>query len=230
MLILLVVVVVFCIVFPSLWVKHIIKKYAVEDESIPGTGGELARHLIERFQLTGVVVERAAPDQDHYDPAARAVRLSPAIYDGKSLSAVAIAAHEVGHAIQYHRDEQITRLRQKYTSAAISLERFAVAVLISIPLVTALLRVPQAAMFTGAIGVTMMLIAAFMQLLVLPMEWDASFNKALPVLRDGAYVTAEQEFAVRRILRAAALTYAAGALANMLRLWRWIAILKGVIR
>jgi Zn-dependent membrane protease YugP len=50
------------------------------------------------------------------------------------------------------------------------------------------------------------------------------------VLRDGAYVTVEQEFAVRRILRAAALTYAAGALANMLRLWRWIAILKGVIR
>jgi len=62
-------------------------------------------------------------------------------------------------------------------------------------------------------------------LIILPEEWDASFNKAMPILLEGEYITPEQQGAVKRILRAAALTYTAGALASLLQVWRWLPLL-----
>ncbi len=87
---------------PSLWVRATLALYAAHRSDIPGTGAELARHLLDRFGLETVAVE-VVPEGDHYDPDARAVRLSPIAYEGCSVVAVAVAAHEVGHAIQ-HRD------------------------------------------------------------------------------------------------------------------------------
>lgn len=80
------------------------------------------------------------------------------------------------------------------------------------------------------VGVLGMFTAVLVQLIVLPLEWDASFNKALPILINGQYINTEQELAVKSVLRAAAFTYVASALADMLRLWRWLAILRGSIR
>jgi Zn-dependent membrane protease YugP len=62
-------------------------------------------------------------------------------------------------------------------------------------------------------------------LVTLPIEWDASFGKALPVLRAGSYLGVKQDQAVAKILRAAALTYVAAALADVLNLTRWAALL-----
>ena len=228
--ILIVIILVGVMILPHLWIRHVLKTHGEDSPEIPGTGGELARHLIERFQIEGVVVETTASGQDHYDPDAKAVRLSPEFYNGKSLSAIAVATHEVGHAIQYHRSETITHLRVKYTPTAMKIERFAVVLLMAIPLVTAIVRIPQAALIMAVCGVTMMLAAALLQALILPMEWDASFNKALPILKSGEYIKSDQEKAVKQVLRAAALTYVASALIDLLRLWRWMAILRGIIR
>ena len=84
---------------PSLWVRATLALYAAQRSDIPGTGAELARHLLDRFGLETVAVEAVA-EGDHYDPDARAVRLAPNAHEGCSVVAVAVAAHEVGHAIQ----------------------------------------------------------------------------------------------------------------------------------
>jgi Zn-dependent membrane protease YugP len=84
--------------------------------------------------------------------------------------------------------------------------------------------------FSGRTGVAAMLASALLQLIILPMEWDASFNKAMPILFQGNYVPEQYQPVIKKILTAAALTYFAGALINVLQLWRWLAILRGVVR
>lgn len=214
---------------PQLWIRWVMRKHDSPVASMPGTGGELAQHLIDRFEIHGVTVE-TTPQGDHYDPANRAVRLSDEVFHGRSVTAVAVAAHEVGHAIQYHRQEAITRLRQRYLPLATTIQRLAVTLLFAIPLVVAIFRVPHAALLTAVIGVAAMLVAVLIQLVILPLEWDASFNKAMPILIKGNYLPPEQHDAARQVLKAAALTYVAAALMDMLRLGRWLAILKGSIR
>jgi len=84
---------------PSLWVRWVLSRHGADRSDFPGTGGELARHLLDQFDLDEIAVE--ATDQgDHYDPTGKAVRLRPEHYDGRSLTAVTVAAHEVGHALQ----------------------------------------------------------------------------------------------------------------------------------
>ena len=103
---------------PSLWVRHVMSKHGSELASLPGTGGELAEHLIKRFKLGDIKVEETEPFRDHFDPQNQTVRLSTANFHGKSLTAVAVAAHEVGHAIQFHRKEKIFKLRSRYMPTA----------------------------------------------------------------------------------------------------------------
>ena len=126
--------------------------------------------------------------------------------------------------------EKITHLRNRYTPLAKMIEKVSIGILFSLPLITAIFKVPHIVLLTASIGVLGMLSAVLVQLIVLPLEWDASFNKALPILIEGRYITQAQEAAVKSVLRAAAFTYVAAALADMLRLWRWLAILRGAIR
>ncbi|MCF6283453.1 MAG: zinc metallopeptidase [Candidatus Polarisedimenticolaceae bacterium] len=211
---------------PHLWVRFTLKRYSQTIDDMPGTGGELARHLVKRFELEGVVVESTKPMGDHFDPANNAVRLSPDIFDGKSLTAIAVAAHEVGHAIQFNRKEPVSKLRLRYMGRALTVQRLGAAVLMMIPVVTLIFKVPHAALLTGLIGVLTMLASVFMYVAILPEEFDASFNKALPILIEGEYINESQIEPVRRILKACAFTYVAAALADILRLWRWLAILR----
>jgi len=100
--------------FPSMWVRSIIRKHASQRDDIPGTGGELAVHLLKQYELDDVSVEETQEGRDHYDLADKCVRLSPSVHNGKSLTAVAIAAHEVGHAIQFGRNEIISQTYRQF--------------------------------------------------------------------------------------------------------------------
>lgn len=211
---------------PSVWVRMVMNKYSKEDPNMRGTGGELAVHLIDRFKLEGVNVEETTPMNDHFDPSSNTVRLSPDNYKGRSLTAVAVSAHEVGHAIQFNRKEAISQLRGQYIPKAILINKIGIGIVMLMPLVGLITRVPHAAIITVVAGVLAMLVSALMYLIVLPEEWDASFNKALPILIDGEYIDENQEQAVRKILKAAALTYFSAALANILSLWRWLILLR----
>jgi Zn-dependent membrane protease YugP len=211
---------------PSLWVRRVMSRYSVEVPDLPGTGGELARHLIDRFGLHGIGVEETDPLRDHFDPGARMVRLSPDNYYGKSITAVAVAAHEVGHALQFYRQEKIFELRKRYIPQAMALNRAGIAIMWCVPLVGMLLRSPLAVGILIALSLLLQLAGALVYLIVLPEEWDASFNKALPILKEGEYIARQDLPKVKQVLRAAALTYFAGALANVLNLARWLLILR----
>ena len=210
---------------PQLWVRRALNRHGVPIDDMPGTGGELAQHLIERFELEGVTVEEAAPDNDHFDPAANAVRLAPDHLHGKSLAAVAIAAHEVGHAIQFNRREPISKLRDRWIPTALALRKSGIMLLSAIPLLAIIVKAPALIIATVSFGVVLQLLGALLYLIVLPEEWDASFNKALPILAEG-YVPERHLAAVQEVLRAAALTYFAAALADLLNVARWIAVLR----
>lgn len=210
---------------PSWWAQFTFRRYAKPLDRLQGTGGELARHLLDRFEMSHVKVEETEPGSDHYDPTDQTVRLSPDNFNDKSLTAIAVAAHEVGHAIQHFRKEPLLAWRSRLAIFADSVQKFGVAALMVMPVVTAITRAPALGGFLFLVGIGSMFMATLVHLITLPVETDASFNKALPILESG-YIEAEDIPKVRRILRAAALTYLAGSLSSLLNLWRWIAILK----
>ena len=190
-----------------------------------GNGGELARHLLDRFGLSDVKVEETSAG-DHYDPVAKVVRLTPDNYTGYSLTAVTVAAHEVGHAIQDSRGESLFLSRQKLVKAAMVSERIAGMMLVAAPLVLMLTRLPQAGALTIMIGVISMALGTLVHLMTLPVEFDASYGKALPILKEGDYLHDGDLEHAEKILKAAALTYVAASLTSLLNLGRWIAVLR----
>lgn len=211
---------------PSVWVRHVMSKNGKELNDLPGTGGELAEHLIKRFELSGIKVEEAEPFRDHFDPQEQAVRLSPDNFNGKSLTAIAVATHEVGHAIQFHRKEKIFELRKKYLPIAHVLNRAGIAIMWSFPVLGLILRSPSAMGIAVGCSLLLQLIGALAYLIILPEEWDASFNKAFPILMEGEYVAEDQLPNIRNVLKAAAITYFASALANVLNIGRWLLLLR----
>ena len=211
---------------PSLWIRWTMKKHGGQLQNLPGTGGELAKHLVERYQLEGYIVEQADKIGDHFDPENKAIRLSEANYNGKSLTAIAVAAHEVGHAIQHFKQEKIFELRKKYIPMASMFQKLGVMSLAFLPVIAVLIKVPSLMITVIVISLVFQFIGALAYLIVLPEEWDASFNKALPILIEGEYIETDQRQAVSEVLKAAALTYFAAALASMLNIGRWLLILR----
>jgi len=211
---------------PQWWARYTFRRYADVLPRIPGTGGELARHLLDQYGMADVPVEKTEPGGDHYDPEIRAVRLSPDNYDHNSLTAVAVAAHEVGHAIQHQRKESKFALRSRLVKLAQTTQQLGAGAMFLLPVALAVTRAPSAGLVMAAIGLGSMASATLVHLVTLPVELDASFGKALPILRAGQYIQPGDETAVRRVLRAAAFTYVASSLASLLNLARWLAFLR----
>ena len=209
---------------PSLWVKFVMKRYSSDRPEMPGTGGELAQHLIDRFELEGVKVE-VTELGDHYHPMEKKVRLLREHFESKSLTAVAIAAHEVGHAIQDQQGDRRLVSRTKMIPVADRVARWSAAIISLSPVIALITRHPVPFSLVLLLGLSGFIARMMVHAVTLPIEFDASFSKALPVLSEGNYVSSKDEVAVTRILRAAALTYVSAALADVLNLGRWIAIL-----
>lgn len=128
-------------VLPGLWVRAVIARHSVNRPDLGGTGGELARHLLDEMKLPHVKVEETALG-DHYDPELKAVRLMPDRFHGRSLSAAVIAAHEVGHAMQDATDSRLLKTRTRLAKSAVIIERVGSIVMLVAPLVVILLRHP----------------------------------------------------------------------------------------
>ena len=210
---------------PQVWVQHVLARYNRKPEvNFPGTGGELARHLLLRFGLEDVQVERTDKG-DHYDPSTRCVRLTADKFDGRTLTAITVAAHECGHALQHAGAEPMFMLRSRLAHSAIWAARLGSFLIFAAPMLALLSRAPSPALVSVLGGFLIMGFGVLVQLVTLPVELDASFRKALPVLEAG-YLAPDQVPAARRILRAAAWTYVAASLAGLLSFWRWLAILR----
>lgn len=211
---------------PQLWTQHIFKRYKVQIDEIPGTGGELARHLLDKLNMEEIQVELTEAGNDHYDPLEKIVRLSPDIHDGKSLTAIVVAAHEVGHAIQDHSAYKPLQLRGQLAKYVAYSEKFASILLVAFPFMTVLTHMPLVGGLMLASGVIMLLLPVAFHLVTLPVEIDASFRRALPILIQGEYIPQSAIPIAHRILTAAALTYLSASLASLLNFYRWIVFLR----
>lgn len=209
---------------PGLWARHVLERYG-RDEYFSGTGIDLAGILLRDLHLTGVRVE-TTEGGDHYDPLAKVVRLNASTTGRRSLTAVVVAAHEVGHAMQDQSGSSLLHFRTSLVRFGIWAERIGAAVLMIAPILGATLQVPVVGRLFLLAAVAVLGIPVLVHLVTLPVELDASFNRALPLLRAGNYIPPEDQPAARRILTACAMTYLAQALASMFNILRWIRIFR----
>ena len=174
---------------PQWWIRRVLALHGDDRPDFPGTGSELARHLLDEAGLSRVKVERTDAG-DHYDPLEHAVRLLPQHHDGRSVSAVAVAAHEVSHALQHARGERAFALRFALVNRLIWIDRIASGILLMAPVVFILVKVPLLLAVQVIAGLLLLTIRIAVHVATLPVELDASFAKALPVLQRGGYLAA----------------------------------------
>jgi len=213
------------IVGPSLWVSRVLARYSDPPDRYPGTGGELARHLLDNLGLQDVGAEITGHG-DHYDPDARVVRLTEDKFNGRSLTAIAVAAHEVGHAHQHASGYGPLHWRTRLVKWAAPGEKIGAGVLMLAPFVTLATRAPLAGVLMFLGGFLVLGLGTVIHFVTLPMEIDASFGRAMPMLEKGNYLKPGDEPHARRLLRAAAMTYVAASLMSLVNIARWWAILR----
>jgi len=169
------------------------------------TGAQVARKLLDADRLGDVQIEKIPGElTDHYDPRTRVLRLSEAVHDGRSVSAIGIAAHEMGHAMQHADAYQPLVVRQALYPVASIASRAWVWLFL-------------ASMFLPAMAPRFMLAAiaclaafALFSLVTLPVEFDAS-KRALVTLEASRTLEVDELAGARKVLNAAALTYMASA-------------------
>jgi Zn-dependent membrane protease YugP len=219
-------VLVFAIVFaPGWWVRKVMTRYSDPQDRYEGSGGELARHLLDSYDLQHVKVEET-PDGDHYDPLEKVVRLTPDKLNGHSLTAVTVAAHEVGHAIQDADGYAPLKIRSRLIMLTRPVERLGAGILMAAPLIGLLTRAPLVSLLMVLGGFLSLGATSLVHLVTLPTELDASFRRALPLLKQGGILKPVDMPHARQILKAAALTYLAASLASLLNIARWWALLR----
>jgi len=211
---------------PQWWVKRVMRRYAEPKDRYPGTGGELARHLLDKLGLDEVRVERTEDMGDHYDPRDRVVRLSPDNFDQRSLTAITVSAHEVGHAIQHADAYEPLIWRTRLVEMMTRWQRIGVILIGLVPVVLLLLRLPAAGLGLALIGLATLASGILIHFVTLPTEFNASFKRALPILVKGGYLKREDRWPARRILTAAALTYVSASLMGLVNFWWWLRILR----
>ncbi len=209
---------------PHLWAKHILNKYN-RQEYFSGTGIDLARMILARLNMTNVTVD-VTDLGDHYDPVGKSIHLTEQRCGRKTLTAVVVAAHEVGHAIQDQTGYKPLKTRTRMIGTARKIERLGAILMMGVPVLAALTRAPSVGVLMFLAGLANLCIPVLVHLLTLPTEFDASFKRALPLLSSGAYIPPEDIPAAKKILLACALTYVANSLIGLLNVWRWIRLLR----
>lgn len=207
-------------ILASSMVDTAMNKYHKVQNSTGLTGAECARRILDNEGLYYVQVEELDSNKgDHYDPTANAVRLSHRNYCGRTVTAMGVAAHECGHAIQHAQDYVPIRIRTAL-----------------VPVVNIGSRASMPLIFLGIIlswnyllirlGIIAFSLTVIFQLVTLPVEFNAS-SRALERLERYGIVTQQENGGCRKILRAAAMTYVAGVLASALQLLRLVLLFGG---
>jgi len=210
---------------PGIWVQRVLERYSLPANRYSGTGAQLARHLLDKHGLQSVQVEATAQG-DHYDPEAKVVRLTEDKFSGHSLTAITVAAHEVGHALQDHDGYAPLRIRTRLVKATRGIEKIGAGVLMVSPFLGIVTRAPAIGLLTFAAGMLTLGTAAVVHVITLPTEFNASFARALPLLDEHRVLKQVDRPHARKLLTAAALTYVSASLMSLLNIARWIAILR----
>lgn len=213
------------IILLPLWaqfkVKSAYKKYSKVPSSSGMTGAQVARKVLDDNGLYDVRVEET-PGRltDHYDPRSKTVRLSSQNFHGNSIAGAAVAAHEVGHAMQDAQDYAFLRFRHSLVPVA-SLGSNLSWILILIGIFTQL-----SGLFL--LGIIFMAAAVVFQVVTLPVEFNAS-NRAMDQVVSLGVIRNDEERETKKVLNAAALTYVASALVAVLELVRLLLMYTGML-
>jgi Zn-dependent membrane protease YugP len=213
---------------PQMWVKNTVSRYLEARTSRGASGREMANIILREHGLSDVRVEMVEGElSDHYDPTTKTVRLSPEIYHGSSISSVAIAAHECGHAIQHARGYVPVVIRSAMVPAVnIGSNMGPWLIVIALGLGATSQAMPQWAWMLAWLGVFLYGAAVAFHFVTLPVELDAS-GRALKVLEQQHYLSSDEMSGARKVLTAAAFTYVAAALYALMQLLYFIFRLLG---
>jgi uncharacterized protein len=202
------------------WLKKTFAEQAKVQVSNGMTGAEIARAVLDANNLHEVPVLESpgGPLSDHYDPRKRSVHLSQPVYSERSISATAVAAHEVGHAIPHKEAYSFFRFR----SALFPAVAFTSSIWMWLLVIGILLNAAGLLL----LAIALYAIAVLFQFVTLPVEFDASRRAAVQVANLGLATTQETQ-GVKKVLNAAALTYVAGALAALTQLLYFVLVFLG---
>tara|TARA_A100000164_G_scaffold36125_1_gene27702 strand:+ start:140 stop:844 length:705 start_codon:yes stop_codon:yes gene_type:complete len=217
---------------PSIWVSYVLKKNNEILPDMPFTGKELGLKLLKENKLENVLIE-PINKVDHYNPLEKKVRISEDKLDKKSITSIAVVAHEIGHAIQDKENYKPLLLRQKLIEKTIIFQRVgSFLLIIGLPSIFAITKSPFITFLAAILIMGCLSTNVVIHLITLPVEFDASFKRALPILQK--YVPNENMRQCRSVLRAAAFTYLAQSIVSIFRLkvilFSFINILKSIIR
>ncbi len=207
---------------PKIWARYIFFKHNQGRQDLPGTGGELVNRQLAKLHLDEVQLTRAG-DRSHYDPTTKSVCLTDGTMNNRSLTALVRAAFELGHAMQDKKKHRLSSYRQGLLTLAKHGERMGSGALLLAPLVA--IAIPGLGGLLLFCAVVSMLTGAMVHLVMVPIEWQAGFQFALPMLKQIAPMDSQDQQAVRQIMTACAFSHFAYALANLLDGRHWLSIL-----
>lgn len=194
-------------------VKSTYAKYSQVPCSRGYTGSQAARYILDDYRLTDIGIESIEGQlTDHYDPRAKKLRLSSGIYNGNSVAALGVAAHEAGHAIQDAKAYAPLKLR----NGLVPMTNLGTTLAFPLFILGMFVGIPQ----LMDAGIILFSLAVAISIITLPVEFNAS-NRAIRVLADGHFLNQTEIPMARQVLNAAALTYVAAiamAVMNLVRL------------
>lgn len=194
------------------------------------SGKEVAEKMLRDNGINDVQVI-SVPGQltDHYNPENKTVNLSEAVYMQRNAAAAAVAAHEVGHAVQHAKGYSMLQLRSKLVpmvNISSTLSQFVIMAGIGVMFASRSIENPQGNTWVLAIGVVLFAVTTLFAFITLPVEYDAS-NRAMKWLKDTGTVTAEEYVGVQDSLKWAARTYVVAAIGSLGQLLYWASMLFG---
>ncbi len=212
----------------GLWAQHRVtssfRKWSDVQSSSGMTGADVARRILDQNGLSDVqVVPVPGELSDHYDPKTRTVALSEPVYAQRTVAALGVAAHEVGHAIQHaNRYAPMSVRSALFPAAALGSNMWQILLMVGI--VLSVVGSTHVGMWAIALGVCFYAFAVLFHVVTLPVEFDAS-RRAKIQLNQLGFVSASEAGGVSNVLGAAAMTYVAGALAAIMQLIYWVMVL-----
>ena len=190
------------------------------------TGAQVAEKVLHHHGIYNVRVEHVSGDlSDHYDPRTNVIRLSDSTYNSTSIAAAGVAAHEAGHAVQYAQSYAPIKFRASIVNVCNIGTPLAMVFLI----LGLFVQSQTASDALILIAILLYSLATVFQLVTLPVEFNAS-NRAIATLANDGYLESTEVPAVRKVLRAAAMTYVAAAAVSIMQLLRFIMLIASAKR
>jgi uncharacterized protein len=206
------------IMLPQWWVKSTYNKFRQEPTARGMTGSQVASDMLRNAGIHDVVVEETPGElSDHYDPGAKAVRLSPDNYQGTSIAAATIAAHEVGHAMQHNQGYIPVSLRGALFPVMRFGSQLAPLVMMGGFMMLAMQGMGKMGLMVAALGVGLFGLSVIFHLVTLPVELDAS-ARALRILQSSGYLQSQEMPGAKKVLTAAAFTYISVAMYSLMQM------------